>query len=223
MIGTRTSNRLSGPPEELSGTLPHASQSHTPPKSSALDCRDLCSSKHPPRRFCVLLAAENASGLSRFYVQFSLSYVKTTSTRFQQRPQAPICIMSTSQQQQREQSPPAPQTHGDPDKPNSAHQRSRSKDANAGKGTSKTRVCRKCQQNLTGQFVRALGCTYHLDCFRCQACLPPYAIPSPLRIPPDLPNPNMLTEACCIGLWPDGCYQIFPCRRGKRHGPVSPL
>lgn len=37
-----------------------------------------------------------------------------------------------------------------------------------------TRTCAKCQDPLTGQFVRALGGTYHLDCFKCRvrAALP---------------------------------------------------
>lgn len=30
-----------------------------------------------------------------------------------------------------------------------------------------SRVCGKCGLNLTGQFVRALGDTYHLECFTC--------------------------------------------------------
>lgn len=29
------------------------------------------------------------------------------------------------------------------------------------------RVCKKCELPLTGQFVRALDGTFHLDCFRC--------------------------------------------------------
>ncbi|KAF2813324.1 uncharacterized protein BDZ99DRAFT_253794 [Mytilinidion resinicola] len=32
------------------------------------------------------------------------------------------------------------------------------------------RTCDKCTQNLTGQFVRALGGMYHLDCFTCIDC-----------------------------------------------------
>ncbi|KAK6336311.1 hypothetical protein TWF696_001873 [Orbilia brochopaga] len=32
------------------------------------------------------------------------------------------------------------------------------------------RICKKCDQPLTGQFVRALGGTFHLDCFRCRDC-----------------------------------------------------
>ena len=31
-----------------------------------------------------------------------------------------------------------------------------------------TRVCGKCGQPLSGQFVRALEGTFHLDCFTCQ-------------------------------------------------------
>lgn len=32
------------------------------------------------------------------------------------------------------------------------------------------RVCKKCELPLTGQFVRALDGTFHLDCFRCADC-----------------------------------------------------
>ncbi|MCJ1378448.1 hypothetical protein MMC17_001547 [Xylographa soralifera] len=32
------------------------------------------------------------------------------------------------------------------------------------------RTCKKCGELLTGQFVRALDGTFHLDCFRCQDC-----------------------------------------------------
>lgn len=32
------------------------------------------------------------------------------------------------------------------------------------------RVCGKCGNHLTGQFVRALGGTYHLECFTCHDC-----------------------------------------------------
>ena len=33
-------------------------------------------------------------------------------------------------------------------------------------GTSK--LCKKCGEPLTGQFVRALGGTFHLECFKCR-------------------------------------------------------
>ncbi|KAJ5091097.1 hypothetical protein NUU61_005967 [Penicillium alfredii] len=35
---------------------------------------------------------------------------------------------------------------------------------------SSSRLCQKCEEPLTGQFVRALGGTYHLECFKCQDC-----------------------------------------------------
>ncbi|PKY07140.1 putative Rho GTPase activator [Aspergillus campestris IBT 28561] len=35
-------------------------------------------------------------------------------------------------------------------------------------GTS--RICKKCGEPLTGQFVRALLATYHLECFKCEDC-----------------------------------------------------
>lgn len=44
--------------------------------------------------------------------------------------------------------------------------RSRSR-TNSNKGH---RTCRKCGEALTGQFVRALGGTFHLDCFKCRDC-----------------------------------------------------
>ncbi|KAG0314437.1 hypothetical protein BGZ99_008133 [Dissophora globulifera] len=31
-------------------------------------------------------------------------------------------------------------------------------------------TCAKCEQQMQGSFVRALGATYHLDCFRCMDC-----------------------------------------------------
>lgn len=34
------------------------------------------------------------------------------------------------------------------------------------------RTCGKCQRHLTGQFVRALGDTYHLECFTCHVSAP---------------------------------------------------
>lgn len=32
------------------------------------------------------------------------------------------------------------------------------------------RICAACGEPLTGQFVRALNGTYHLECFRCRVC-----------------------------------------------------
>ncbi|CAG8900543.1 unnamed protein product [Penicillium salamii] len=33
-----------------------------------------------------------------------------------------------------------------------------------------SRLCQKCGEPLTGQFVRALGGTFHLECFKCEDC-----------------------------------------------------
>ncbi|KAL4980954.1 hypothetical protein BDW66DRAFT_146728 [Aspergillus desertorum] len=35
---------------------------------------------------------------------------------------------------------------------------------------SSSRICKKCNEPLTGQFVRALTATYHLECFKCEDC-----------------------------------------------------
>ena len=47
---------------------------------------------------------------------------------------------------------------------------------NGGQGASKSpgasaRVCKKCGEPLLGQFVRALGATYHLECYQCQVSI----------------------------------------------------
>lgn len=36
------------------------------------------------------------------------------------------------------------------------------------------KICGKCGEGLTGQFVRALGDTYHLECFTCHVRHPRY-------------------------------------------------
>lgn len=37
---------------------------------------------------------------------------------------------------------------------------------------SSSRICKKCGEPLTGQFVRALLATYHLECFKCEVSAP---------------------------------------------------
>ncbi|EXJ78027.1 hypothetical protein A1O3_09187 [Capronia epimyces CBS 606.96] len=51
-------------------------------------------------------------------------------------------------------------------------ERSRSRtNGSAGKSpNTAVRICKKCGEPLTGQFVRALGGTFHLDCFKCADC-----------------------------------------------------
>ena len=56
------------------------------------------------------------------------------------------------------------------------------------------RVCKKCGETLTGQFVRALGGTYHLECFKCQV-----GHHSPFPI--DLNDTKTL-----LGLWPSRSF-----------------
>lgn len=53
-----------------------------------------------------------------------------------------------------------------------ASDRSRSRtNGSAGRSSnSAVRTCKKCGEPLTGQFVRALGGTFHLDCFKCTDC-----------------------------------------------------
>ena len=51
-------------------------------------------------------------------------------------------------------------------------ERSRTNGSTNGKSSRGTlRICTKCAEPLTGQYVRALGGTFHLDCFKCQASL----------------------------------------------------
>lgn len=47
-------------------------------------------------------------------------------------------------------------------------ERSRANGTPGTKPSGTQRVCKKCGEALTGQFVRALGGTFHLDCFRCR-------------------------------------------------------
>ncbi|KAI9811421.1 MAG: hypothetical protein M1832_000890 [Thelocarpon impressellum] len=49
--------------------------------------------------------------------------------------------------------------------------KSRSNRPGGGRSASGTlRTCKKCMEPLTGQFVRALGGTFHLDCYKCRDC-----------------------------------------------------
>ncbi|KAH7035293.1 RhoGAP domain-containing protein [Microdochium trichocladiopsis] len=76
--------------------------------------------------------------------------------------------------------PPAPRTPGSPalsarSDARSDHrpsdERNRSRGRSGGRsGSGAVRVCHKCGEQLTGQFVRALDGTFHLDCFKCRDC-----------------------------------------------------
>lgn len=60
-------------------------------------------------------------------------------------------------------------------------ERNRSRTRNGRTTSGQLRICKKCGEPLTGQFVRALGGTFHLDCFRCRVgricciCAHPFA------------------------------------------------
>ncbi|KAL9099291.1 MAG: hypothetical protein Q9163_005188 [Psora crenata] len=58
----------------------------------------------------------------------------------------------------------------DPNQTQNLPARERSRANGAPSGKSGSRICKKCDQSLTGQFVRALGGTYHLECFLCRDC-----------------------------------------------------
>ncbi|KAK7409187.1 Rho-type GTPase activating protein Rga1 [Neonectria punicea] len=49
-------------------------------------------------------------------------------------------------------------------------ERNRSRGRNGRSASGQQRVCNACGESLTGQFVRALDGTFHLDCFKCQDC-----------------------------------------------------
>jgi hypothetical protein len=54
------------------------------------------------------------------------------------------------------------------DTPKVSGERDRARMHGNRKGSGQMRVCKKCGEPLTGQFVRALGGTFHLDCFKCE-------------------------------------------------------
>ncbi|KAI1208830.1 RhoGAP-domain-containing protein [Annulohypoxylon truncatum] len=62
---------------------------------------------------------------------------------------------------------PALSARSDP-RPSGERDRSRGRGGRTASGH--MRVCAKCGESLTGQFVRALEGTYHLDCFKCRDC-----------------------------------------------------
>lgn len=63
---------------------------------------------------------------------------------------------------------------------------------------SATRICGKCGGSLTGQFVRALGDTYHLECFTCHVCIP---------------HEHLCYFTDFSGLRKNRCLEILPCTR----------
>ena len=79
-------------------------------------------------------------------------------------------------------------------------ERNRSRTRNGRTTSGQLRMCKKCGEPLTGQFVRALGGTFHLDCFRCRVrTIVVFVIMLSL-------TPNF------IGLRTDCCVEILPRR-----------
>ncbi|KAM3509498.1 hypothetical protein MY10362_000578 [Beauveria mimosiformis] len=54
--------------------------------------------------------------------------------------------------------------------PRKSSERNRSRQRNGRSASGQIRTCKKCGEPLTGQFVRALDGTFHLDCFKCRDC-----------------------------------------------------
>ncbi|KAI4596224.1 hypothetical protein KJ359_005731 [Pestalotiopsis sp. 9143b] len=67
----------------------------------------------------------------------------------------------------REASPALSSTSTNDPRKSSERNRSRGRGRTA---SGQVRVCHKCGEPLTGQFVRALDGTFHLDCFKCRDC-----------------------------------------------------
>ncbi|KAM5356173.1 hypothetical protein ACJ41O_002819 [Fusarium nematophilum] len=65
--------------------------------------------------------------------------------------------------------PPPPGWAEDP-LPRKSSERNRSRGRSGRSASGQTRTCQACGEPLTGQFVRALDGTFHLDCFKCQDC-----------------------------------------------------
>ncbi|KAF9879844.1 rho GTPase activator [Colletotrichum karsti] len=65
---------------------------------------------------------------------------------------------------------PGPRTPGRDGDPRRSGERNRSKGRGGRSASGQQRICKKCGEPLTGQFVRALDGTFHLDCFKCRDC-----------------------------------------------------
>ncbi|OAQ63293.2 Rho GTPase activator (Lrg11) [Pochonia chlamydosporia 170] len=63
-----------------------------------------------------------------------------------------------------------PGAWGDEQPPRKSGERNRSRQRNGRTASGQLRICKKCGEPLTGQFVRALDGTFHLDCFKCRDC-----------------------------------------------------
>ncbi|KAM5446241.1 Rho-type GTPase activating protein Rga1 [Microsporum audouinii] len=70
-----------------------------------------------------------------------------------------------------ERSPRQPDSYRSPGRNKSRDRHGNSNGPSTSKSPSgNTRICRVCGEALLGQFVRALGGTFHLECFQCKDC-----------------------------------------------------
>ncbi|KFX97555.1 hypothetical protein V495_04306 [Pseudogymnoascus sp. VKM F-4514 (FW-929)] len=98
--------------------------------------------------------------------------------QLQQQQNLPRQIQNNGFDQANRGPPPPSMQVGNPRKDNlggDAHKDSSERDRSRHRGGKRTgsgqlRLCKKCGEPLTGQFVRALGGTFHLDCFKCKDC-----------------------------------------------------
>lgn len=75
-----------------------------------------------------------------------------------------------------------------------------SRDRSRPNGKQSNRICAKCGGHLTGQFVRALGDTYHLECFTCHVCR--FHNPSPISFT-DPPRTAVKSSLPSSSLYPN--------------------
>lgn len=79
---------------------------------------------------------------------------------------APLANGQSTAPQQRYGSTDQGRSERPPD-PNSEAESRQRREKRDRKTSGQQRICGKCEKHLTGQFVRALGGTYHLECFTC--------------------------------------------------------
>lgn len=81
--------------------------------------------------------------------------------------------------------------------PRKSGERNRSRQRNGRTASGQLRICKKCGEPLTGQFVRALDGTFHLDCFKCRVSVLGVALPLALESPPYMTNLHTLPFTPC--------------------------
>lgn len=77
---------------------------------------------------------------------------------------------------------PALSANNTDDESRRSGERNRSRPRGSRTTSGQVRVCKKCGESLTGQFVRALDGTFHLDCFKCRVSESPEGEVRPLHL-----------------------------------------